>query len=168
MARGRMFRPEHRAHRKVGPLTHLEYRLWAGMILEADDFGRLVCDPAQLAASIFPYHKRITHRIMEAAILKLAALGLIVIYEISGIRYSFFPSWSDWQRPKYPTPSKLPAPGFLQSSAKVSPALGKRSPEVEVEGEEQEEVEGEVEVPSADLFRALDRLKNKFGKETTT
>ena len=41
MPRIRTLKPEHRQHRKLGPLDHLTYRLWVGMILEADDAGRL-------------------------------------------------------------------------------------------------------------------------------
>ena len=44
MPRIRTLKPEHRQHRKVGALDHVSYRLWVGMILEADDEGRLVCE----------------------------------------------------------------------------------------------------------------------------
>ena len=164
MARGRMFRPEHRAHRKVGPLTHVEYRLWVGMILEADDSGRLVTDPGQLVATVFPYQKRMTHRIVEAALMKLASVGLIVLYEIAGIRYAFFPSWHDWQHPRYPSPSKLPAPGLQQPYRNAPAVLRKDFGDVEVEGEEQEEVEVPPPTPpTPDLLSDLQRLKHKFG-----
>jgi len=37
----------------VGQLPDFEYRLWVGLITEADDARRLVCDADQLKALIF-------------------------------------------------------------------------------------------------------------------
>jgi len=108
MPRIRTFKPEHRQHRKVGPLDHVTYRLWAGMILEADDEGRLVCDARQLAALIFAYHQEVSREILEASLNVLETLGLIRLYAQNGTRYADFPSWLDHQRINHPTPSKLP------------------------------------------------------------
>src|SRR5262249_28528935 len=111
MPRIRSLKPEHRQHRKVGRLSHPVYRLWIGLICEADDDGRLVYDPEQLRALIFPYH-----HVKAAAIIgfvaELEKVGLIRTYEASGQRYLFFPSWSDHQRihKHHYTPSKLPRP----------------------------------------------------------
>ena len=109
MPRIRTLKPEHRQHRKVGPLSHMDYRLWVGMILEADDDGRLVCDPPQLAALIFGYHHEVTPRLIEDSLNTLARLGLIRMYAHNGTRYADFPSWSDHQRINRPTLSKLPS-----------------------------------------------------------
>lgn len=107
MPRIRQFKPEHRQHRKVGPLTDREYRLWTSMILEADDAGRLVCSAPQLRAVTWPYHDvRLAQ--VEAAIQRLAALGLIRIYRVEDIRYADFPSWRDHQRKDHWYPSILP------------------------------------------------------------
>ena len=118
MPRARMFRPEHRSHRKVGQLSHFEYRIWVGMVLEADDEGRCTTDAQQLKASIVPFASRITLASVMHAVAKLAQVGLISLYEVGGNTYAFFPSWHDWQHPKYPTPSRIPPP-----------VLGERSPE---------------------------------------
>ena len=108
MPRIRTLKPEHRQHRKVGPLSHIDYRLWVGMILEADDEGRLVCDARQLAALIFAYHQEVSREVIEASLNVLQELGLIRLYAQNGTRYADFPSWHDHQRIDHATASKLP------------------------------------------------------------
>ena len=108
MPRIRTLKPEHRQHRKIGPLDHVTYRLWVGMILDADDEGRLVCEPEQLRVTIFGYHPKVTGAVIESSLRTLAASGLIQVYAVEGTRYAWFPSWKDHQRINRPTPSKLP------------------------------------------------------------
>ena len=108
MPRIRTLKPDHRQHRKVGPLDHLTYRLWVGMILEADDEGRLVADAEQLRVTIFGYHPKVTTDVTEASIQTLAQRGLIRLYDAGGVRYAVFPSWADHQRIDHPSASKLP------------------------------------------------------------
>src|SRR5262245_56065575 len=89
------------------------------MVLEADDFGRLCVDPVQLRASIVPHRPATARSVINHAIRKIARLGLIELYEVRGTLYGFFPSWHDWQKPKYPTPSRIPPPILPQSSPRV-------------------------------------------------
>ena len=109
MPRIRTLKPEHRQHRKVGPLSHLTYRLWVGMILEADDEGRLVCEAEQLRTLIFGYHRKVTPALIEDSLNTLTNIGLLRTYEQNGTRYADFPSWHDHQRINRKTPSKLPS-----------------------------------------------------------
>lgn len=78
------------------------------MLLEADDEGRLVCDPEQLRVTIFGYHPKVTRAVVEAALDDLETSGLLKLYADRGTRYAWFPSWDDHQRINRPTPSKLP------------------------------------------------------------
>lgn len=103
-------KPEHRQHRKVGRLTDREYRLWVGMILEADDEGRLVADPGQLRLAIFGYWPKVSDREVTEGIATLASAGLVVLYAVDGVPYAAFPSWRDHQRINRPQASSLPAP----------------------------------------------------------
>ena len=109
MPRIRTLKPEHKQHRKIGPLSDRDYRLWVGLVTEADDAGRLVADPGQLCALVFPYHPRVTAAQLGAALDRLAALGLIRLYTVAGTRYADLPSWRDHQRISHPAPSMLPA-----------------------------------------------------------
>lgn len=124
MARIRTLKPEHKLHRKVGPLSHVEYRLWIGMITEADDEGRLVADPGQLRAEIFGHHLDITTDHITSGLKTLCESGLVRLYEVAGVRYVEFPSWHDHQRINRPIPSILPS---YESSLNAHGALNEDS-----------------------------------------
>jgi len=82
------------------------------MLVEADDDGRLVADPAQLRALIFAYHPKVAVSHVVDGIETMAAVGLIKLYTAGETRYVQFPSWRDHQRihRDHYTPSKLPPP----------------------------------------------------------
>ena len=129
MPRARVMWPEHRAHRKVGTLTDSHYRLWVGLIMEADDDGRVLVDAFELRAKVFPFRTSVTVGGIKTGIRQLAKRRLIRLYQRSGIHYAYFPSWRDWQHPKYPSPSKLPAPPKVaDDSPTTSTPLRQRSP----------------------------------------
>jgi hypothetical protein len=129
MPRIRTLKPEHRQHRKVGALTHRQYRLWVGMISEADDDGRLVADAKWLRAVVFPYHDKLSVGRVEEALQAIAKSGAIVLYRHGDTRYAWFPSWRDHQkldRAHY-TPSRLPPPPSLDSDESISRSIGSLS-----------------------------------------
>lgn len=109
MPRIRTLKPEHRQHRKIGILKDREYRLWVGMLTEADDEGRLVCDAEQLRALIWAYHPGVRSAHVETCVQRLSELRLLRLYVVDGVRYADFPSWKDHQRINRPMPSKLPS-----------------------------------------------------------
>lgn len=109
MPRIRSLKPEHRTHRKVGRLSDRAYRLWVGMILEADDEGRLIADAGELRLLVFGYHPGVTDASIETSLEVLAKPRLIRLYTVNGTRYADFPSWRDHQRIDRPTPSRLPS-----------------------------------------------------------
>jgi hypothetical protein len=135
MARIRSLKPEHLSHRKVGKLSDREYRLWVGMILQADDVGRLVADADQLRMLIFGYHRTVTVAHIEAGLRTLERLGLIVLYEVGRVRYAWFPSWRDHQRIDRPKESILPPPpidaqhrrGIVEESSRDRRSVGEGS-----------------------------------------
>lgn len=130
MPRIRTLKPEHRQHRKVGPLDHITYRLWVGMILEADDEGRLVYDAAALRVLIFGYHVDVTRAIIEDSTSALAAIGLIRRYVVNGQNYVDFPSWHDHQKIDRPRPSLLPT---YEASSKARRILDDHSSNIREE-----------------------------------
>jgi uncharacterized phage protein (TIGR02220 family) len=109
MNRIRTLKPEIHGHRKTGPLSHLHFRLFVGVITAADDEGRFVADAEQLRVLIFGYH-RIRAAELEAGLKHLETLGLVKLYTAAGTPYGWLPSWHDHQRINRPTPSKLPPP----------------------------------------------------------
>jgi len=127
MARIRTLKPDHRLHRKVGPLSHVAYRLWVGMILEADDEGRLVCSADQLRALAFGYHSDVTAEAVEESLQALHRAELIRLYLDNAVRYAWFPSWHDHQRIDKKQESKLPPyndsptiPGTFQERSRLN------------------------------------------------
>lgn len=110
MPRIRTLKPEHRQHRKIGPLTDRQYRLWVGMICDADDYGRLVAEPEQLRVTIWGYHRKVKAEQVAADLASLHDLGLVVLYRVDAVLYASFPSWKDHQKVDHPTDSRLPEP----------------------------------------------------------
>ena len=126
MARIRTLKPEHKQHRKIGILSDAEYRLWVGMLTEADDDGRLVADPEQLRALVWGYHPDVRSEHVAAHLCTLAAKGLLILYRggprHARTQYAAFPSWRDHQKldRHHYTPSRLPAPGSKKSRQRLS------------------------------------------------
>ncbi len=110
MPRIRSLKPECMQHRKVGRLSHLAFRLWIGMLTQADDEGRLVAELEQLRVLFFGYHPKVFTRHVKAARDELMNCCLITVYRVEEVDYAYFPSWRDHQRINRPTPSKLPSP----------------------------------------------------------
>lgn len=115
MARIRTLKPECLQHRKVGRLSDRAFRLWVGLILQADDHGRLVADTEQLRLLIFGFHPEVTAGALEEALRELTRVGLVTTYRDRGVRYAAFPSWTHHQKVDHPTDSRLPAPPLARA-----------------------------------------------------
>lgn len=109
MPRIRTLKPEALQHRKVGPLSDRHFRLWIGLITQADDSGRLVADPCQLRLLVWGYHTGVSLKAVQTGLDELGRLGLITLYRIGDVQYAEFPSWTDHQKIDRPKPSTLPA-----------------------------------------------------------
>lgn len=105
MPRIRSIKPEALQHRKVGRLSDRAFRLWVGMLTQADDEGRLVVDPDNLRVLCFGYHPKVKIEHVSAALNEILGLGLIRLYGISQTIYADFPSWADHQVVNRPAPS---------------------------------------------------------------
>ena len=109
---------------KIASLSDFEYRLWTGLILIADDFGRGDARPAIIKGRVFPLRERITYKDIDAALRSLAGKGCISLYTVGGKSYFYFPNWSEHQRirktvPKYPAPCENDGPDNLQNIADI-------------------------------------------------
>ena len=95
---------------EVDTLTAEEERMFYRLLVSCDDFGRLDAREPILRAKCFPLKvDRIKSSDIEKWLKKLAAVGLIVLYEVEGKRYLQFKTWDKHQqrRAKH---SKYPAP----------------------------------------------------------
>ena len=96
---------------KLASLTDFEFRLWVGLITQADDSGRGDARPAIIKGRVFPLRDRVTSKDIEAAVRGLAAKGCVSLYTVGGKPYFWFPTWGEHQRirdvkPKYPGPDE--------------------------------------------------------------
>jgi hypothetical protein len=92
----------------VGRLSDRAFRLWIGMLTQADDEGRLVADLEQLRVLVFGYQPKVLTRHVAAARDELREVGLVRVYRVEGTEYAEFPSWQDHQSIDRPKRSKLP------------------------------------------------------------
>lgn len=63
----------------VAQMTDFEFRLWIGLIVQADDAGRGDARPAIIKGSVFPLRETVTARQVEQALHGLATKGIIEI-----------------------------------------------------------------------------------------
>ena len=94
---------------KISALSDFDFRLWVGLITQADDAGRGDARPAILKGHIFPLRERVTAKDIEAALLRLAAGSCVTLYTVGGRPYYQFPNWAKHQR-VYNAKTKTPAP----------------------------------------------------------
>lgn len=92
---------------KIASLSDFEFRLWIGLITQADDTGRGDARPAIIKGRVFPLRERVTTKDIDAALHAAAAKGCVTLYTVGGRPYFWFPSWTEHQRirdckPKYP------------------------------------------------------------------
>ena len=104
---------------KIAALSDFEFRLWIGLITQADDAGRGDARPAIIKGRVFPFRERLSIKDIDAALQELAAKGCVSLYTVDGRPYFLFPGWVKHQRirdckPKFPEPSENTA---LQQSA---------------------------------------------------
>lgn len=110
MPRIRSIKPEVLQHYKVGRLSDRAFRVWVGMLTQADDDGRLIVDVERFRFMFFGYHPRVTSPLVREAIGEIERQGCCRFYSHGGRRYADFPSWKDHQRihKDHYTPSRLP------------------------------------------------------------
>ncbi len=96
---------------RISALTDFEFRLWIGLITQADDAGRGDARPAIIKGRVFPLRDRVSLKDIDGALHGLAAKGCVSLYEIDGKPYFLFPTWGKHQRirdvkPKFPAPAE--------------------------------------------------------------
>lgn len=144
---------------KLASLSDFEFRLWIGLITQADDAGRGDARPAVIKGRVFPFRERLTVKDVGSSLRALADKGCVTLYEIGGRPYFYFPNWSKHQRvrdckPKYPEPTddSLRQVAADCGKARQSAAIIQSNP-IQSESESESEYKGD----SA-------RAKHKYGE----
>lgn len=109
---------------KIAMLSDFEFRLWVGLITQADDAGRGDARPAIIKGRVFALRERVTVKDIDNSLHALAAAGCVSLYTVDGKPYFQFPSWAEHQRvrdakPKYPAPED----GEILTTRRDSPRL---------------------------------------------
>lgn len=97
---------------KVGILPIHGRLLFIGIIINADDDGRLKASPRYLKALVFPYDNDITPEMIQEWRTKCHELKLIQVYNLNGSEYLRLPGWLEHQiirKDRY-RPSTIPQP----------------------------------------------------------
>lgn len=95
---------------KVGRLSMPERQLFAAMIANQDDDGRLKGHPAYLRSITFPYDELTTDEVRRMRDHIAEVNPNVMVYQNTSEDYIQLKRHRRYQRPRYYNPSKLPAP----------------------------------------------------------
>lgn len=119
MARIRSIHPDACDSEKLAACSAEAERTFWRLLTHLDDEGRAEDRPRLLAAKLFPLLDEKDADAVTADLNELCAVGLMVRYVSSGKPYMVVPTFRDWQKPRHPTPSRLPG---LEQADPPSPA----------------------------------------------
>lgn len=105
----RIIKESIRTSKTINSLSDFQFRLWVYLITYVDDYGRGSADSELLKGFVFPRRKRVSESDIKNALAELAGMGCIILYEVDGESYFYFPNWGEHQRiqtkkSKYPAP----------------------------------------------------------------
>lgn len=111
----RMLKESVKRSDQIDQLSWFEEVVFYRLILTADDFGCMDGRIVLLKNELFPMKDNVTKKAVEDAISKLASVGLLCRYTVSGKPYLFFPTWEKHQRlrnkhRKFPNPADADTP----------------------------------------------------------
>lgn len=123
----------------IASLSAEEERFFYRLLVKCDDFGRFYAQPTLLRAACFPLLlESVSDADVETWRDRLAAVGLIEIYESGGLSYLVVTTWDAYQRrrasvSKFPAPPSAATRGHLPASGgQMSPVSGIRNPVFDV------------------------------------
>lgn len=82
---------------RIAKLSDFEFRLWIGLITQADDAGRGDSRPAIIKGRVFALRERVTIKDIDSAIHALAAAGCVSLYKVGGKPYFKIEGWENMQ-----------------------------------------------------------------------
>jgi hypothetical protein len=125
MARIRSIHPAACTSEKLARVSGDAERCYWRLQTHCDDAGRCEDHPRLIWAALFPLHADVTPEHVDGWLSELDAEGLLSRYQVDGKRYLEIVDFGTYQKPKYPSISRIPP----QPSPSPPPALGEPSPE---------------------------------------
>lgn len=94
----------------IDKLSWFEECVFYRLMVNCDDFGRFDGRVSIVKNRLFPLKEGMKPKIVEQALQKLAAVGLVVFYESDGKPFLYLPTWEKYQtirnkKSKYPDPN---------------------------------------------------------------
>ena len=105
----RLIRESWCASETIDRLTPFEETVFARMIVNCDDFGRMDGRASVVCSRLFVTRRSIREKTVMAAVRRLEEEGLILCYEVEGRPYIQMQGWGKHQRIRNQR-SKFPAP----------------------------------------------------------
>jgi hypothetical protein len=132
LARQRFIHPSIWDDKKIAKLSFVERLFFIGCFSNADDDGRLIGDPAYLRSIIFKYDDLSLEEVRQIRDNVVLNCKNLILYVVDDEEYLTFSKWKDYQKPKYPTPSKIPPfPGrFPEDSRNDSRKIDGSTPQL--------------------------------------
>jgi hypothetical protein len=117
MATGRMIHRALFTNTELGEMDIQIRFFYVGLVVNADDDGRMKANPKYLKAKIFPFDLGLRAETITNWLHVLHAAKLIFLYAVDGNEYLHHPKWENWQsirKDRY-KPTDCPAPKQLTS-----------------------------------------------------
>lgn len=111
-----------------GRMQPLEQVLFIGLFSIADDEGRTNADPAYLRSELFAYTDYNSKKVQAIRDSVVSKVRSVFLYRANDVDLIALLKWTEYQKPKYAKPSKLPPP-FPHLSPKLDPSVPQASPE---------------------------------------
>ncbi len=94
----------------IDQLSWFEECVFYRLMVNCDDYGRFDGRVSIIKNRLFPLKEGLKPKIVEQALQKLAAVGLVVLYESDGKPFLYLPTWEKYQtirnkQSKYPDPN---------------------------------------------------------------
>lgn len=94
----------------IDKLSWFEECVFYRLMVNCDDYGRFDGRVSIIKNRLFPLKEGLKPKIVEQALQKLAAVGLVVLYESDGKPFLYLPTWEKYQtirnkQSKYPDPN---------------------------------------------------------------
>lgn len=109
MPQDRLRSPRAGHGRRTSALNDFEYRVWDQYQLSADDFGVMRCSALTIQNDNDALAQRPQDDV-QAALERLIAVGLVLVFEHQERRYICQPDWQEFQKVEYPRVTLLPRP----------------------------------------------------------
>lgn len=127
MARQRFIWPHLWDDPDLGNLDAEARLLYIGCFSLADDDGRIIGDPVYLKTQVFRYRTTTPAQVKKMRDQLERTCSNFRVYKVCEAEYIAFDNWAEFQKPKYPKPSRLPPPPKTRKRRKPASASPKSS-----------------------------------------